>query len=153
MGLIFKVLAGLMLAAPVAAQTFGTPSGRIADDILGQVVPADSDAMNVKASTSSPVAAEPLAWTTLLVATGSVTSALAKVAIPARSTRVVSLFTNECSTAAVRVGPSSVSATVGQLVPAGKTLTLDIPRFFRGVLYVIGTDPMACPYSTMEGLP
>lgn len=150
---LFKAIAALSFLAVSIPALAVEPSDRTTDEILGQVVPHDASAMNVSSSTGTPVAAEPLAWTTLIVATGSVTSASSKIALPVRSTRVVSLFTNECSTAAVRVGPSTVSATVGQIVKAGATLSLDVPRFFRGALYVIGTDPMSCPYSTSEGLP
>ena len=129
-------------------------SHRLTDEILNQVIPASgakSDGMKVYPAATDN--ADQSNFSSLIVATGAVTNVGASIIIPVRATRSVHLLINECAND-IRIGPSTVTGTVGLLVKAGATINLDSTlSLFRGGLYGINTAVGSCAWSRLEGTP
>lgn len=66
--------------------------------------------------------------------------------------RVSNLVCNEGSSA-VRLGPSTITATVGQYFGPNSCITYDKPRYFIGSLWCISTTGSAQAISATEGTP
>ena len=119
-------------------------------EILGQVIPPGATAAAVNFSTSP---ANQASYATLLTSTGAATNASATLAIPARSTRVATVFVSECANS-LRIGDASITTSVGAIIPAGASVNLDaFSGPYRGELYVINTAVGSCNWSTLEVLP
>jgi hypothetical protein len=73
--------------------------------------------------------------------------------MPARATRGGHVLVNECANP-IRIGPSSVTGTVGLYVAAGGVVNIDpVVGPHRGELYGINTAVGSCSWSILEVLP
>lgn len=113
---------------------------------------ADSGTQRVTfALDGSSIPVNSSAFTVVTVSTAAC-AATATLVLPSNSNRTASLVCNEGADA-VRVGPSSVSATVGLLVIADSCVGLDNPNRYTGALYCIRTGDSDMKISAIEGTP
>lgn len=109
-----------------------------------------SGTINVQNVPGTMLTTDVTTYLTITVSTASCSSS-AKLVMSANSSRVANLFCNE-GTIPVRLGPSTITTTIGQAVFAGACITYDKPRYYRGPIYCISTGADQ-PISETEGTP
>lgn len=87
---------------------------------------------------------------TLFQSTASVGTSSTLI-ISTRAARGGILMCNECASD-IRIGNSAVTSAIGLLLAAGRCVTLDLPRYFRGALWGASTSG-SCKVSAIEALP
>jgi hypothetical protein len=107
--------------------------------------------VKAKAQSSYTGSLDAQSFKTLATSTAACTSTVA-VVLSTNTARVGNLICNEDASVSVRVGPSTINANVGTLLTAGKCITYDLPRYFRGSVWCVSTGATV-KINAIEGTP
>jgi len=138
-------------AVQSGAWTYTASGGTVAaHPAAGAVFPISDNGGSI--TVDGTLSVSPGSWTTTVVSTGAC-GAAATLAIAAQASAKTAMFCNE-GTDAVRVGPSSITSSVGTKVLGSSCVPLDGPSSaFQGALYCIRTTGSDQAFNTFQGLP